>query len=255
MLSFLRPFGSPIGLTWLALLGLVIVLAARRRWRLALLPGGAFLVITLIGNTSVTAHWLARLEAPYVRANWTDVPKCDAVVMLGGTHKASRQDVFGFDLVETADRIVTAAELVRTGKAPVLVLSSGGQLENGQMVPGSLAIERWLRAWGVPKGPIYHLGACLDTRDEASRTAALMREHQWKRIILVTSANHMHRAEGVFRKTGIEVICVAADFHGQPALDYETAFSLAPRSDCFARLNVIMHEWLGWYYYRWRGWV
>ena len=255
MLGFLRQLGSPLGLIWIGLFILAAWLLARRKWRQAILPSVAFLYITVIGNTPLTAHLLANLEAPYARSSWADIPVCDAVVMLGGTHRPSRQDVFGFDLVDAADRIVTAAELVRQRKAPLLVLSSGGFNEGGAKVVGSLSLERWLQTWGVPAAPILHLGACNDTRDEAARTLALMRERKWQRVILVTSANHMRRAEGVFRKAGVPVVCVGCDFQGQSALDFDTRYELYPRTECFHRLNQVMHEWLGWYYYRLRGWI
>lgn len=255
MMQFLRSLGSPIGLTWLGLLALVVWLCIRKKRQLALVPTLAFVVITVIGNTPLTARMLAALERPYARKDWGALPVCDAVVMLGGTHRPSRMDVFGFDLAAVGDRVITAAELVRQHKAPVLVLSSGGMLEGGKMIPGSLLLERWLKAWGVPQAPILHLGACNDTRDEAARTMALMRERKWKRILLVTSANHLRRSEGVFRKAGVDVVCVGCDFEGIGALESENQYFLTPQIEPFSRLNQVVHEWIGWYYYRLRGWI
>jgi uncharacterized SAM-binding protein YcdF (DUF218 family) len=255
MLQILRSLASPIGLTWLGLLALVVWLCVRRKRPLAILPGVAFVVITIIGNTPATAHLLAGLERPYARKDWSTLPACDAVVMLGGTHRPSGADVFGFDLAAVGDRVLTAAELVRQRKAPVLVLSSGGYKQGGKLVPASLLLERWLKAWGVPQAPILHLGACNDTRDEAARTMELVRQRQWKRVILVTSANHMRRSEGVFRKAGVDVVCVGCDFEGIGALESEQQYFLTPQTEPFGRLNQVVHEWFGWYYYRLRGWV
>ncbi len=255
MLDILRHFGSPIGVVWLGLLGLTGWCLARRRGRIALLPATAFVLLASIGNTPLTAHLLARLEQPYVRDSWASVPSADAVVMLGGTHKPSRQDVFGFDLTDAGDRILTAVELVRQRKAPVLVLGSGGYREGDRTLVGAALVERWLNTWGVPRASILNLGACAHTRDEAARTLALMQERRWQQVILVTSANHLRRAEGVFRKTGVAVIPVGCDFLGHAALEYEARWTLYPRTECFQRLNQCVHEWIGWYYYRLRGWV
>lgn len=255
MIDLFRELASLLGLTWLSLLGLTGWCLAHRKWRVASLTASGFLAITVIGNTPLATRLLASLEKPYARTTWADLPAADAVVMLGGTHKPSRLDVFGFDLVDAADRIVTATELVRQRRAPLLVLSSGGYEENGQILAGAPLIERWLKAWGVPGATVMNLGACRDTRDEAARTLALLRERRWQKVILVTSANHLRRAEGVFRKTGVPVVSVGCDFQGHAALQYETAWSLTPRPERFHRLNQWVHEQIGWYYYRLRGWI
>src|SRR5437763_1587374 len=57
-----------------------------------------------------------------------------------------------------------------------------------------------------------YLGANEDTHDEALKVRVLATERGWHRVLLVTSANHMRRASGVFRAQGLEVIPVPCNF-------------------------------------------
>ena len=87
------------------------------------------------------------------------------------------------------------------------------------------------------------------------RTAALAREKDWNKIILVTSAWHMRRSEAVFRKAGLEVIPVGADFMGNNGLETEWDFCPVPSVGAFRKLKLFMHEQVGWWYYKFRGWI
>lgn len=76
------------------------------------------------------------------------------------------------------------------------------------------------------------------------------------RILLVTSAYHLRRAEAVFRKAGMDVIPVACDFvAGLAELESKPLFNPIPRPGGFDKMQLYMHEVIGWWVYRWRGWV
>jgi uncharacterized SAM-binding protein YcdF (DUF218 family) len=253
MMRFMSPLYQPLGLVWVAAVLLFLWNVRQRRWRcawLALLFAG----MLSLGGGPVSFHLLAGLERPYAGVDASKVPPADAVVMLGGVLRSSQNDVLGFDLGDSANRVVTAATLIYWRKAPVLVLGGGAANDSGVPSEGEL-VERWLTAWGVTKATILRLGVCKNTRDEGEHTAALFQEHGWKRVILVTSAGHMRRGEGVFRKLGIPVTCVAGDFYGMSNLEAGHQFWLFPTTGGFEALARYVHETLGWWVYRWRGWV
>jgi uncharacterized SAM-binding protein YcdF (DUF218 family) len=109
--------------------------------------------------------------------------------------------------------------------------------------------------WGAAPEATFDLGLCGNTHDEAVRMRELMQKHGWKRIFLVTSASHMRRAEGVFAKAGVPVVPVACDFQ---ALGTPPSGLLArpfPGLAGMEQLDLYLHEKIGWWVYRWRGWI
>lgn len=255
MNHILSPLTEPTGFLWLLALGTVLFLVWRGKFRAAVAAGLVVAAFWVVGSTPVPARLLASLERPYVNPALDALPEHDAVVMLGGVLGASSNDVLGFSLGNAADRVVTATELMRRHKARALVLGGGSDLLTRGPVEEGRLVENWLRRWNLVTAPIYRLGACLNTRDEAARTAALAREQHWQRILLVTSAAHMRRAEAVFRKEGLRPTCVACDFDGLAELERKETTRLFPKSEGFHLLNLYWHEVVGWWYYRLRGWV
>jgi uncharacterized SAM-binding protein YcdF (DUF218 family) len=97
-----------------------------------------------------------------------------------------------------ADRVTRAAELMRDGKAP-LVVASGRRLRPysgiAELMQHDL-IER-----GVAKEKILVFAHDGDsTRDEAEALANFVTEKKWTTVLLVTSNYHTRRARYVFRK-------------------------------------------------------
>ena len=120
-----------------------------------------------------------------------EVGHADAVVVLSGSKH---------------ERLDRGLELMRQGVAPVLVLSNG--LDPSQ-----------------PRAPaLCHHGGngfrviCFtpdpdSTRGEAEAVGRLTREHNWKRILLVTSRFHVTRARMLFdRCVDVDVDAVGVDY-------------------------------------------
>ncbi len=238
---------EPIGFIWLMLLiacGRAILKKDRQR---AIFTGALALFITLICSTKLPAYLLSTLEKPYAIEDLGALPECDAVVLLGGGHSYVSNAPFNIELHDGADRIVTAAELVRLGKGKALVI--GGS--NGE----ASLLKNWLGAWKPFEQPVYELSKNLHTRDEAINTAALAKEQGWTKIILVTSAWHMHRSEALFQEVGLKVVPVGADFVGTSALETHWNFYPVPWYAGFRTLAMYTHEQVGWLYYKLRGWI
>ncbi len=251
MMYFLSKTGGrliePIGLIWLVLLIACVRALIKKEKRQALFNGSLALFITIVGSTKLPAYLLATLEKPYAVENLGALPECDAVVLLGGGHSYVSNAPFNIELHNAADRIVTAAELLRLGKGRALIIGGG----HGE----AALLKKWLKTWKLFDQPIYELNTNLHTRDEATNTAALAKDLGWEKIILVTSAWHMHRSEVLFKKVGLEVVPVGADFVGTSALETNWSFYPVPSHFGFQTLAKYTHEQLGWLYYRLRGWI
>ena len=243
-----------IGFLWLLLLLQTAFLLVRRQWLYSLLPAALAALVWFVGATLLPYNLLAALELPYARTSLDDVPEADAVVMLGGGHERSQYDAFGVGATTAFDRPIMALELMRRKRAPVLVLGGGGVLEAGKPTPDAVLLERWFTAWQLPAAPVLNLGINGTTHDEALSLRTLAAEKKWTRILLVTSANHMKRAEATFRATGLHIIPVACDFQSIGGVAAAKAPGFVPTQDGFRVLDCYLHETVGWLFYRLRGW-
>src|SRR5262249_51410477 len=96
---------------------------------------------------------------------------------------------------------------------------------------------------------VIGLGPVNTTREEGLRVAALFRERGWHRVVLVTSPVHSRRAAGVFEALGLEVISAPTR---EAKYDLE---GLDSSDDRLRAFPDILHERLGLWIYRRRGWV
>jgi uncharacterized SAM-binding protein YcdF (DUF218 family) len=251
----LFPLCEPIGLVWLALLGLTVVLWRRRLRGFAAATLGLALWVLLIGGTDFSAALLRSLERPYAGVKAADLPACDAVVVLGGGFEPSPHEVAELHLTPAGDRIVMALELVRLGKAPVLCIGGSGVVVDGRHFIESELVKAALAERKVTDAELIALGRCTNTCDEARRVRELVRARGWQRVLLVTSASHLRRAMATFRTAGVEAVPAPCNFLGligEPISPWRLG---PPGYGGFARFSTWMREWVGWHVYRARGWI
>jgi len=198
---------------------------------------------------------LRSLERPYAGVKPEALPSADAIVMLGGGAAPSRYEAEGVHFTGAGDRMVMANELFRLKKAPVLLLGGNANKLDGVVRVEGVIVKELLMTWGVPADAIIPLGANEDTHDEALKVAALAAQRGWHRVLLVTSANHMRRASAVFRAQGLEVIPAPCNFLTTIATAPPPSGVSVPRYDGFEKVSVWLHEEIGWWTYRRRGWI
>ena len=246
---------APVGLVWAALLVLTALLWRRSLRGFATATGTLVLFITVIGSTSVPGKLLGALERPYAGVKLDDLPAADAVVLLGGGAEASRYEAGGVHLSVAGDRLAMAAEIMRRGKAPVLLLGGNAGTLDGRLVIEAEIVKGLLARWGVPAEAMISLGGNADTHDEAIDVQALAQERGWKRVLLVTSANHMRRAAATVRHMGVEVVPVPCNFLTSVGTGETPFVPGVPGSDGFVKMGVWLHEEAGWFMYWRRGWL
>lgn len=255
MKKFVLPMVEPLGIFWLGLIFVGLLLLWRRRW-----AGGLALLVfavlmTIMGSEMVAGSLLASLERPYAGRSLASTPSADAVVMLGGAHVMSKNDAFGIALGDGADRAITALELMRLGKAKRLVMGGGPIQVNGRHLELAPQLGPWVQSWRLFQQPVLYLTNCATTYEEALGVKALAQKEGWKTILLVTSAYHLRRSEGVFRQAGVNVVPVACDFHVLGVLRGDRWWNPTPRCIAVYHLNLFCHEMIGLWVYRARGWL
>jgi uncharacterized SAM-binding protein YcdF (DUF218 family) len=259
-LSKLIPiFIYPLGLAVILLVAALLLHRSPRGQRITLV--GALLILLIASNTWVAASLTRSLEWQYLPLE--TYPPADVIVVLGGaTHSAfaPRQIV---EVNGAGDRLLYAAHLYHQGVAPRLLLS-GGYIPwmNVSNAPAEDMAEI-LQMLGVPKEVLWRESESRNTYENALFTRQILAEQGIDRIVLVTSALHMPRAVGLFKKQGFEVTPAPADYNltevdwqrlWEPNLTTQL-FNLLPSVGNLSDTTTALKEYLGILTYRLRGWL
>jgi uncharacterized SAM-binding protein YcdF (DUF218 family) len=237
----LIPLVEPIGLVWLALIVLAVLHWRKRQRGFASAVAGIAAFIYLIGASALPDALLRSLERPYFGVKPETLPVCDAVVMLGGGLDPSPNEVGELHLTKAGDRIIAALEMIRLGKAPALVCGGSAVEMGGEKKVEADLFKKALIDRRVPVPEIISLGHCADTHDEAVRTRAIAEPRGWRRVLLVTSANHLPRATATFRKAGIEVVAVPCNFQTRRTRGSGPFVAAIPNYVGFEKMAVWLH--------------
>lgn len=106
-------------------------------------------------------------------------------------------------------RVEQAAELYKAGYAPYIILSNAKEStsKSGDMVQTALAL-------GIPQEVVYTENAADSTYQNAEFTLPIMKEHDFKSAIVVSSEFHMRRVkllfDRVYKKSDIELTYVGS---------------------------------------------
>ena len=201
---------SPLGASLFGgLLAIVAALMGRRR--LAFWLGALALVWLWFWSSPVTSNWVrSYLEDLHPPVAIEDVPKAEAIVVLGGGVSPGGYGDLYPNLESGSDRVWHAARLFHASKAP-LVLLTGGSDPSHSATSEAEAMGQFMRDLGVPGQALVLENRSRNTSQNAEYSAEILAEQGVNRILLVTSAYHMPRAKGLFEAQGLEVIPVATD--------------------------------------------
>jgi len=256
LLKSIADFLEPIGLIWLLLTWMTLRALWKKNKRSALLPGFAWMILTVLSVLPVPHLLLASLEDDWPPVELAALPECDAIMVLGGGMEPSLKEPAGIHLHVGADRLFTALMLARMGKGKSLVIGGGiFKRDDGSEVSEAEGVLQWLREWDLTRVPVLSLGGCRDTHDEALKVAALVKERGWQRIALVTSAYHMRRTQAVFAKAGAPVLPVPCNYQSAQMRGRPLHWISAPNATHLLHFETWMHEKIGWWVYRLRGWI
>jgi len=242
----------PLTLT-LALLGLAALALLFRRRR----AGFALVVLAFAWSwllaTPAVSDWLrGSLEQRFTPAAAQDMPRAEAIVVLGGGVSPTAPPRVEPNLNYAADRLWYGAQLYRAGKAPLVIVTGGNPyaVANGSAAQAQAGL---LTQWGVPPGAIVARDS-LTTYTDALVVQQVMQQRGLERILLVTSALHMPRAFATFDAAGIDAYTAPTDFE---VVDVPSVgqYAWLPDNNAFWGSGRALHEYVGMLYYRLRGWM
>lgn len=234
--------------TWLAALILAATLGAwAGRWRLARRSLTLAFVLFMPLAVLPAGVWLIRpLEDRFPPARLPE--KVDGIVVLGGSFRVDlSRDRASPQVNEYAERIFELLALAARYPDAKIIFTGG----NASLIPeeGTEAeIARHLLASvGFDLGRIRFESDSRNTYENALYTKRLAAPAAGETWLLVTSAQHMPRSVGCFRRVGFAVVPVPVDY--QTRRDGSALINLA-FSGNLRMLDAAVREWVGLVAYR-----
>ena len=236
-------------------LGLVIIVLAGALWSLRRkrhCGTGSPLILAIallwVSGSPVAAHWLtASLETSYPQLPVNDAAASQAIVVLGGgvaMPGGGGTAVLGPE----ANRAWFASRLFKAGKAPLIVVSGGGE------IPEAPLIAYLLGQWSVPDTARMLESTSRNTRENALATRDALAALDIDRILLVTTALHMPRAAAAFHAVGFDVKPFPVGFTSLPGPAPYRLQSWTPTTEALSKTTAALLEVAASLYYRMRGW-
>lgn len=218
------------------LLLLLLVLAlVRRRLVWFVVP-----VLAIIAVLPVAALLALPLENRYPQPAPPD--RVDGIVVLGGGLDGPLSDARGQPaLTEAAERLTAAVALARRYPEARIVFSGG----EGTLLPQGHAEAdasvAFFTALGVPRERLIIENRSRNTWENALFAREAAQPKPGEAWLLVTSAWHMPRALGCFRRVGWEVLPWPVDYRTNPRR-LVPGFALGEN---LAALDLVAKEWVG----------
>jgi uncharacterized SAM-binding protein YcdF (DUF218 family) len=244
----------------------MVFVASKLFWAIAA-PGNLLLLLLLAGLVAALRSWQRRLRLVSVAALallavaalplgvWLirpleqrfPVPELpahiDGIIALGGAVDPDRSRNPGeVALNQAAARITETVVLARRHPEAKILLSGGDAsiLPRAGEEMEADATRRLMIELGVPAERILVEDRARNTYENAVDSRALAAPKPGEIWLLVTSAAHMPRAVGCFRKIGWDVLPYPVDFRSLPAPHYD--FSLSAH---LSVLEIAAKEWVG----------
>ncbi|HEX5506958.1 MAG TPA: YdcF family protein [Pseudolabrys sp.] len=224
----------------IGLIGLLLLLARYRRFGTTLVAI-SLVLLTVLGFSPVATLLARPLENRFPAWRATSSAPAGIVVLGGEIYPELSQDRGVTALTGSAGRLIAMVKLAREFPSARIIYSGG----NASLVPGGPAeadfVGPLLDDFAIPRSRVTLETSSRNTAENAAFSKALAQPKPGERWLLVTSAMHMPRAIGCFRRVGFSVEAYPVDWRTMKSnvvMPKTLAGGLAGADDA-------IHEWLG----------
>ena len=246
----------------------------------AILTPGTTLLVTLVAGSALlwSKHWrvgralLTATAAVYSALALTPVepwltaalenrfpaepalpPRVDGIIVLGGAIDQFASLAHGPTSFTTAvGRLIETARLSKRHPEARLLITGGSADPLRPETPEAPLAANVIAELGIARERIMIESRSRNTHENAEFSLRLADPQPGQVWVLVTSARHMPRAMGVFRRLGWPVVAWPVDFTGDSGSGWASGDVPVDR---LRRLDQSLHEWIGLLYYRSLGWT
>jgi uncharacterized SAM-binding protein YcdF (DUF218 family) len=220
---------------------IALVLLAGLAFGLRSLVLVAALALLALIATPAGAWLMAPLEARFPA---TEAPaRVDGIIVLGGSVDARRSAALGRPVIASApQRLTEMVRLMRLHPEARVVFTGGSGMIGDQEDKEAPVVRDVLTRLGADAGRVIFESQSRNTWENALFSRPLAEPRTGETWLLVTSAYHMPRAYGLFRRLGWPVTAYPTDFRTVPADLVKPPFDLVEGLDL---ATVALREWVG----------
>jgi uncharacterized SAM-binding protein YcdF (DUF218 family) len=213
----------------------------------------AYVILAALSLPAIAHFSLGTLEWRYPPAEQRP-DDAEAIVVLGGGVQSADATRLRAEMnSETLWRCLHAADLYRKGKSCPVIVSGGSSDTAPSDPPIALLMRDFLRDQGVTDGNLIVEDRSRTTHENAVECRKVLDERRIRKVILVTDAIHMFRAMRSFRKQGIDAV-PSACAHRATQFGWGL-FDFLPSANAVQNQERTLHEWLGFAWYWFRGYL
>jgi uncharacterized SAM-binding protein YcdF (DUF218 family) len=166
----------------------------------------------------------------------------DGIVVLGGGIVPGLSQQYGQAIISDAGRITAMAKLARAYPQARVIYTGGDASLAGDRPAEAPFVGPLLDAFGIARDRVTLEARSRNTAENATFSKEMAQPKLGERWLLVTSAQHMPRAVGCFRKAGFAVEAYPVSWRTGRTISFWP--SLAVGGNLF-RLDSAASEWIG----------
>jgi uncharacterized SAM-binding protein YcdF (DUF218 family) len=205
------------------------------------------IIILIFSSLPIISNkFIAYLEKDYQPIEISEIENVDAIVVLSGMIRViGDEENLKYEFTESVDRFFAGLDLFNNNNAPILILTRGKMPWSIGIAEGEYLKELAIK-FGISEENIILTDEVQNTDQEAKAVKNLLANDN-SRIILVTSAFHMPRAEKVFKAANINLIPFPVDF--QNSKSKTTMMDFIPSAGALSNTSHFVREMIGRLYY------
>jgi uncharacterized SAM-binding protein YcdF (DUF218 family) len=209
------------------------------------------LILLYLSSTAVVADFLfEKIEGKGVKKLVVEAKPAEGIVVLGGMMTQVASAAGPAYEWSDADRFFAGIDLYQAGKAPRLIFTGGALPWDKVSQNEGMVLKTFAQRMGVPEVSISVSRDVQNTAQEAQAVWDLFASQTTRppKILLVTSAFHMSRAQRLFERQGFEVEPFPVDFRVRARTI--TPMDFLPAPSALGLTDVVVRELLGRFYYQ-----
>jgi uncharacterized SAM-binding protein YcdF (DUF218 family) len=217
---------------------------------------GVFWMVLLLTNPFLSNRVFHAWEYPALSMdNMKDT--FDVGIVLGGFSDFGVYPISDrLNFNEGTNRFQDAYLLYKKGIIKKILITSGGGYLLGDKINESDISKKFLLQYGVPETDILIENQSNNTRENAVFTNTFLEKNglAQSKLLLITSAMHMRRSIGCFKKVGLNFTPFPAHFFAN-RLQWNMESTILPDNRAFHRWEKFLKEWVGCVVYWLQGYI
>lgn len=223
-------------------------------WKKKLI-GSGILLLVIFTNNALSTLMINAWEPPFKLI--ASLPVYDIGIVLTGVTNINKtaDDRTFFD--KGADRATHAVQLYKEGKLKRILITGGQGFQSKNDQKEARLLANFMVTAGVPSSDLLIEDESKNTRENALFTKRMLDNRQEahnQTFLLITSAFHMKRAEGCFRKVGLDVDTYPVDYYGNDN-PVTIRSIIQPGPNSLLLWHKLTKEWIGLLVYSMAGYI